>query len=489
MTVNPVPSVAITQLDGTALTFTPATPALTVNGLPVLLLDDLTATWGRVGYLDHHDPQTAKFTVLWPQGFGSNSTTGRVNWDDWMGQPVVMSWTDPVSHTTRTFFRGHVSDVVLRPRDPDAEVPAGRAPRPRGAFVDVVAMGTLADVANRTTATESWPEESGDARMNRLRALTSGVVAGIDYRPYWGGATMAARSVNGASVLDLLRSMYDTAGGDRLGYDPQTNRINYRRRRSIQSPSAAVPAGSNWRARLRNDPALYPGGVHISAHSGGSLPWPMLDARWIEGGRNYARSVTSKVTRIVTHWSESNGTVAASSLLVDLVTEATAGVRAMDLQTELRDSGWAAVCQSDWWGILQGEGRNPAPDPMVYRADLAGGFDTLAAAQLLIGGVEMADETNPDFQGNGNLVFIAGDIHQAMWLSSIYSIIGGEIRYLKGGWRATINTVRAAWESTTGINPRVRVSELRANATKDRFLLKDLAKTITWNDLRSVSSW
>lgn len=486
MTVNPTPTVTITQSDGTTLAFTVAAASRAVQGLPVLLLDDLTASWGRAGYTEHHDAQTAKFSVLWPSGFGRTAAAAaRVNWDDWMGQPVVMSWSVTVAGvtTTRTFFRGRISDVTLRPRDPDRDVPTGRAPRPRGAYVDVVAMGVLADLANRLTGTEAWPDETGDARMNRLRALAGTLVAGISYRTFWAGAPMAARNVDGVGCLDLLRAMYDTAGGDRLGYDPHTNVVAFIRRRSIQSPITASPPGSNWRARLRNDPTLYSGGVHISAHS--VNPYPMLDARWIEGGRQLVRSATSRITRVVTHWTEAG--VAKSSTLVATGSEDVGGVRALDLQTELRDAGWAGTCQSDWFGMVVNEGRNPVPDPMTYRADLAGGFDTVAAAQLLIGGAELTDGT--EFQGNSSLVFIAGDLHQALNLHSIYGVIGGEIRYKDGGWRATINTMRGWWEETGGMHLRIRHSDMYANPTRDRFLIKDLANSITWNDLRTVSTW
>lgn len=486
--INPVPTVSITQADGSTLALSPATPSAIVGGLQVLAVDDLTASWGRSSYTEHHQSQTAKFTVLWPAGFGvSFGTNTGMNWDSWMGQPVTMSWRDPASGTVRGFFRGKVSAAKLRPRDPDRSVPEGRAPRPRGAFVDVVAMGTLTDVANQLTATEAWPEETGTARLARLSALVGSRVAGIDYRSFWAGAPMAARKVDATSCLDLLQAMYDTAGGDRMAYDPHTNRIHFVRRRSVQSPSAVIPTGSNWRARLRNDPALYAGGVHISAHA--VNPWPMLDAKWIEEGRNYQRSDDSRITRAVYHWSETNGTVAKSNYIYDPGAEAAGGIRVADIQTELRDGGWAQTCGSDWFAIFTGEGRNPQPDPMIYRADLAGGFDTLAAAQLMIGGAETTDGT--EFQGNSSLVFVAGSVHQALRLDAVYGVIGGSIRYVDGGWRATLNTMRAFWETTggAGMHYPVKLRELKANSTLDTFRQSAMARSITWNDLRSVSSW
>jgi hypothetical protein len=460
--VNPLPSVTLTRPDGVPMTFT-TTAAQPVAG--IYGLDDISVTWGRQHTVEHQDAQTAKFRLFYADAFPGFL----------VGQPVTMSWTDPVSATTRTFFRGRVTDQVVtaRPRAASGAV--------RGAWVDLTATGQLAELGNRLTGTETWPDESVDARINRLRTIAGTSVAGIDYRAFFATAPVAGRTVDGLDCLSLLQSLYDSLGGDRLVYDPHTNRVGYVRRRAIPAPAGGAFQALN---RLRLDPALYTGGVHISANTAGATRWPMIDARWIEGGDKLSKSLGSAVTRVVKHWTEAG--VAKSSVIIDFTTEAARGVVAADLQTEYRQSDWADGNGSDWWEILTQEGQTFTPNLMTYRADKAGGFDTLALAQLLIGGAESADPSGT--QGGTNMFFLAGSPWSSLGINPAFGVMGGVIRFRHDvGWTAGLYTGRGFWQGTTA--PAITCQDLRANSTRDAFALQDLAHSVSWSDFRNVQSW
>jgi hypothetical protein len=473
VTVNPVPTITLTRnpVDGPTLNFTPANahPESNLYGL-----DDFSVVWGRRHFTEHADAATAKFRLHITNTFGPTM----------IGQPVTMSWTEPVSGTTRTFFRGRVAtqDVTARPRD--------RHGATRGVFIDLTATGQLAELGNRLTATETWPEESWTARMNRIIAVAGSAVAGVDWRSYFAGATTSAKSVDGTDALTLLQAMYDSMGGDRMVYDPHTNRVGFVRRRAVPAPAAGTDAAF---ARLRNDPAQYSGGVHVSANSftNAATRWPMIDAKWVEGGDKVSRALGSRVTRVVKHWTETGG-VAKSSVILDPGQEADRGVVAADIQTEFSTSSFADQCGSDWWEILNQEGATFTPEPMTYRADKAGGFDTLALALVLLSGTELTDKTGGSgtepSQGGANMMWFAGSPWSALGILPCFGVIGGTIRYRQDrGWAVGMNTTRNYWQGNWG--PSLAIKDLRANPARDSFLLKDLAHTVTWADLRNVQSW
>jgi hypothetical protein len=481
VTVNPVPTITVSLTGQPDVVLSPAQPSAVMGSGQVWSVDEFTVPWGRRKFSDHQDPATAQFTVLQTANHDATGSMLPVS-GGWQGARVTMAWSVTVAGvtTTRTFFRGRVTDLDVRPR----------RTKP-GAYIDVAASSKVATLGNVLTPTESWPDESGDARMNRLRALVAPYVGGgAAYRTVWAGAPMAARNVDATSVLDLLRSMYDTAGGDRMVYDPHTDAIGYVRRRSVQADAA----GANYTSRLRTSTAAWSDGlVFISPHVGGSggpgggqVLWPMLDSAYIEAGGDGTLSRQQPPTRVTYRWTEAGA--AKSNYIYEPVGEAVRGVVNVDLSTELRDGAWAATAGSDWFGILNSEGSTfYADDPATYRADRAGGFDTLAAAQLLLSGTELDDGSGA--QGSANMVFLAGSLWQRLGMFAGFGVIGGEIHYSarNGGWRPKFHIARGNWEGA--VAPNIKLRELLTDATKTPFTVRQFARPITWNDLRTVQSW
>jgi hypothetical protein len=129
---------------------------------------------------------------------------------------------------------------------------------------------------------------------------------------------------------------------------------------------------------------------------------------------------------------------------------------------------------------------------MTYRADKAGGFDTLALALVLLSGTELTDKTGGSgtepSQGGANMMWFAGSPWSALGILPCFGVIGGTIRFRQDrGWTVGMNTTRNYWQGTWG--PSLAIKDLRANPARDAFLLKDLAHTVTWADLRNVQSW
>lgn len=476
----PVPAVSLVAY-GVTYTLTAGTAGATV-------LDDLTAPWGRSHLTDHHAPGTAKFS-LWTDGAGP----GPIIWTskNRLGNPVTLSWsvTDPVAGpVTRIFFRGRVSGMEVTP---DTRRIDGRTVH--GARVDFEAASTLAELGNRLTDTAAWPDETGTARMDRIRALVvPSVVASVAYRDFWAGAPMAARNVSSTDALTLLKGMYDTAGGDRMAYDPHANTIFYVRRRKLESTA------TDRYATLRKAAAVDPSGVYVHALNVGTTTpsWPMLNARLLEATADGKLSgdVGTRVTRITYSWTEPVG-VRKTRVLTDTSptgAETTLGVSTATLDTELRNSGYADTAGSDWLDILWWEGAQLTFPPMVYRADRAGGFPSLLLAQLLIGGTELIGGP-ADISGTASLCYLVGTPYpgQALRVVPIGGVMGGTVRYVAGGWRPTIHLARhsmAIWQTSTPMVTRLQAKDLYANATRDRFRASEWGDGVTIQDLYFVGS-
>lgn len=445
MTVNPVPRIV---LDGAEVTTTAGATRSTGQAV----LDGLTATWGRERLIDHHDAQQGSFSV-----YDANYSWGA---RDLIGAPVTFEWTAPGA--TRTFFRGRITDHT---ETPNPTAPNGRR---RGVTHKLAAAGTLSELGARETGKESWPAESGAARMSRIAAAAGGAVAGIAYRDYWDGAPMGPRTVDGTNVLSLLRSMYDSAGGDRLGYDPHSNTIADVARRGNVSTSRT--------AYFASDPAVYPGGVFARAtYAAGETPPPMLDGTLLEGTGAVSRTVESRITRTAASYTDSAGTSATVVQVPDPATETARGVRGLSLSTELGSSSWAALAANDWFAILTREGAARAPAPVTYHADRASGFASLELALILIGGVE---------RGGGHVLYVSATPWPRMGVIPAVCVIGGTVRYEAGGWSPLLHLAPPAYAYST-VPVRMTVPQARAGTARIR--VGDLAPSLTFADCRYLS--
>lgn len=447
MTVNPSPIVA---LAGQALTPTPTDDVSRNTGMG--LAGVLEASWGRAKLTENHEAQIGTFSVY--------DADGAFATRDYRGLDVNFYWDAPGLTGPRQFFRGRVSDEALVPNRPG---PRGHL---RGATLELTCTGRLTELGNRLTGAAVWPAESGAARMARLAALAAPTVATIDYRDYWDAATMAEREVDDADVLSLLYAMFDTAGGDRLNYDPQSNVIGYVSRRRV--------AGATRRAFLAAD-AESGRVIARATHAAGETPPPMIDGNHLEGEGKLLRSVTSWITRVSATYTAAGG-VGGTVTALDAAAEAALGRRALALSTELDDPGAAQTAATEWFAILREEATMRQPEPVTYRADRAGGFPSLEAALVLIGGVE---------RGGGHVLFVSGTPWAQLGVPPCFGLIGGTVRYLNGGWQPTLNLAPVFYPLPAEPAP-IRVGQALAGTAP--VLIGDLAQSLKCSDMRYVSA-
>lgn len=427
----------------------------------VAVLDDLSVTWGRARLTDHHEAQTARFRLL--------AGTGRESWSykDWRNRSVIMQWTDTrVQPDPVVFFRGRVTEVVVTPRRVHPRTGASR-----GAVVEFSCTGRLTELGNRRSGVESWPDESGAARLDRIKAIAGGTVASITMRDYWAGAPFAARNVNGSDALSLLRSLYDTSGGDRMTYNPQTDAVSWTGRR-------LQPATVTRFARWITDPTQ--GYVAPRAVQTGSN-WPMIPLTEVETDGQLTRVTEGGATRVEYSWTEAGA--ARSGIIVDPAYEAQLGVVQLSCATELRQGDWAKITGGDWLDILWREGSTAQPPPMTYRADKVGGFLNTSTALQLIGARELGGVQ----AGEPACWFLAGGPWPSLYFVPVVGIIGGTIRYVDGGWRPTFHSQAVAWMSTADAAP-LRASQCRADSPTGRlFTAADLSPAVTFADCRYIN--
>lgn len=462
--VNPVPQVVFIYTDGTEQVYAADLSA------SVATLDDLAVTWGRTSYTAHHDAQTARFSIVLHDPTYTTFSTF-----DWRGYRVQLrwSWTDPTTGpTTRTFFRGRVAEVAMRPRAPHPATGASR-----GAVFEFSCTGQLTQLGNRKTGTEQWPDESGQARLDRIVALAGTAVAGISMRSYWAGAPFAARRVDKTDALSLLHAQYDTSGGDRMTYDPHTNLVSWVARRAV----AQMVAGARKRVALYADLEHGQGIAPRVVQPG--VKYPMLDSREIESEGELSNSIESRITRVDYSWQEAGAT--ATGTTYDPAAEADRGVTALSLSTELRQQNFAKQAGGDWLDSLWREGSKYRPPPMTYRADRFGGFPSLAHALLLIGATEQVGDGN---QGSASMCYVAGTRWAPLGHAPTFGVIGGTIRYRRGGWLPTFY-LQPTWHDDLTEQRPVRCSELTTldGSTPYRFTWAELSPAVTWADLRHIA--
>lgn len=434
-----------------------------VAGNPwITLIDELTVTWGRTRLTDHHEAQQAKFVLTVPANRADYASF------DWRNRPVRLQWSDPrvSGGTPVVFFRGRITEVVVTPRTPHP-----RTRRHRGSTMTFSCTGKLTELGNRRSGVESWPAESGQARLDRIKAIAGSSVAGITMRAYWAAAQFAPRDVSGTDALSLLRSLYDTCGGDRMTYSPQNDTVQWVGRR-------LQPNTVTRRGMLTTDPTTGWAGPRAS-QAGSS--WPPIPATEVESGGELTRTTEGGATRVEYTWVEAG--VNRSGVIYDPTGEADRGVVQLSVATELAIGDWAKTCGSDWLDTLWREGGMAQPPPLTYRADRVGGFLNYSHAQSLIGGVELGGIT----AGEPAAFWLAGSPWPQLRYVPIVSPIGGVIRYANGGWSPTFYSSAVAYLGPLSETP-LRASRATADsATGKRVAARDLHPAFSWADTRYVT--
>jgi hypothetical protein len=104
--------------------------------------------------------------------------------------------------------------------------------------------------------------------------------------------------------------------------------------------------------------------------------------------------------------------------LVPGTNEATQGVRSIRHESQVCWNNYAQTCASDLASMASREGAGLGHRLLVYRADLAGGFESFDQVSLLLTGAE----TPP-------VVFLARSWFPELGIRPLFAVIGGQIGY------------------------------------------------------------
>jgi hypothetical protein len=419
----------------------------------LMALDGASVTWGRAAPLEQPTPSTATVRLLDPTGSWAART------DPLIGATVRLRWT--WNGEERVYFTGRVAAVeVAAPRR--YRSPVGRALP--GTIVTLSCTSLLVDLANRpgyVTTAGGVGAESLAARRARFVEYTAPQVTGIDTRPAWDLVPLAASyELDPGSLLDTLTAFLVNAGGDRWTYDPHTRRIDWLGRRTVDP--AAV-------ARLAPADAGHPG-VHVTGPTARrapdltAAPALTIPADVVEYDGGVSRDQTTAITRVELKWlsftgydTDTGGSTYAEATYRHIlpVNEATVGVRALGVQTQITDVNAAQNASYDVADLVYREGSGWLLEPMTWDTTKTGGFPTIDHARLLLAGREQV-----------GVYWLAGSWLAAAGIRPLFGVMGGTITYAAGGW---IVEWQPAPTSTSGPAP-------------DGVAWEDLDPSLVWAD-------
>jgi hypothetical protein len=411
--IRPVPVVSLSGAD----------IASGAGGPGPIALDDLSVTWGRGELMDQPTPATAQVSLFLPDRAWA---AGR----ELIGQPLNLAFTavKPGAGPVRqVFFRGRVTSAQLSRRS----VLNTDGSTTDGALLELGASSVLTDLANRVPF-EDWPEETLDARRARIAGWTAGVTSSVTVRTDWNGAhVLPVAAADQTSILDSLTGLFDSCGPDRMSYFPDDQRIYFMARREINTRSHSTQlwwnvtgdgtARDNTGAYIRS--RAVTAGMYANSLAG--LP-QYLDAAAVEYDGKLAKEITSRITRVEISHKDSLSTPTAfaqrvETALVPGTNEAAQGVRSIRHESQVCWNNYAQTCASDLASMASREGAGWATGSVVYRADLAGGFESFDQVSLLLTGAE----TPP-------VVFLARSWFPELGIRPLFAVIGGQIGYAEG---------------------------------------------------------
>jgi hypothetical protein len=414
--IDPVPVVTLSGAD---------IAAGATTGGPVAL-DDLSVTWGRDQIMDQPTPATAGVALFLPD---PTWAAGR----ELIGEPLNLSFTATKPGTgpvRQVFFRGRVTSADLARRS----VSNTDGTTTHGAVLTLGASSLLTDLGNRVPF-EAWPEETMDARRARIAAYTTAVASSVTIRDYWQPAHVGpVAATDQPSVLDSLTGLYESSSPDRMTYLPDDQRVYFVGRREISARTLAqiwwnvagegtARDGKGAYIRARTIPAGLIGANSLAG------PPQYVDAAAADYQGSLVKDITSRITRVEVAHQDSLSTPTAfadrvETALVAGTNEATQGVRAARLDSQICWNNYAQTQASDLASMVGREGAGWATEAITYRADLAGGFESFdQAAALLLTGAE-----------SSSMVFLARSWFPQLGIRPVLGLIGGQIGYT-GGWR------------------------------------------------------
>jgi hypothetical protein len=415
--VDPDP---IVTLSGTDL-------STTADGPGPIALDALSVSWGREAAMDQPGAATATVRLFDPTGVWA---TGR----ELIGQPLLLSWTatypGETSPRRKAFFRGRVTAAKLSRRSVSNTATGGTV---TGTEVELGASSLLTDLANRVPF-EAWPDETLEARRARVATWASGPVASVTVRDYWKPPHVApVAAADQPSVLDSLLGLYDSAGPDRMVYDPDAQTVDWLNRRNYGNTGL----GQLWWKVAGEGTAMEGRGAYATVRTttanadNKATNRHHLDGAFLEAAEGLlSKDISSRVTRVEVAHKDSGAAFAArvETALVAGTDEGSQGVRAIRHDSQVTWNDYALHAAQDLAGMAGAEAAGWSTGSLTYRADLAGGFEYFDQfAEILLSGMEA-----------NSPVFIQRAWFTGLGIRPHMVIVGGTIAY-EGGWRSTID--------------------------------------------------
>lgn len=403
--------------------------ATTAGAVGPVVLDDLSVSWGRDAALDQPAAATASVVLFDPSGVWA---TGR----ELIGAPLLLSWTAPFPGETaprrKVFFRGRITSAQLSRRS------VLNTDRP-GTRIELGASSLLTDLANRVPF-EDWPDETLEARRARIASWAAGPVSAVTVRDFWKTPHVAPiAATDQPSVLASLTALYDSAGPDRMTYNPDTQAVDWLNRRSY----GGTGLGQLFWKIPGEGTAMEGKGAYATTRATGSnadnkaIARHHIDGAFLEADSDglLSKDISSRITRVeVAHKDAAAGFADRVELaLVPDTDEATQGVRSIRHDSQVTWNSFAALASQDLASMAGREGAGWATGSLTYRADRADGFEYFDQfAEILLAGVEA-----------NSPVFIQRAWFTALGIRPHMVVVGGEIAYA-GGWRSTINVQPAS---------------------------------------------
>lgn len=402
--------------------------------------------WGRSDYMDQ--PQAGSMSVTLYDKSGLWSTSKEI-----IGLSISagMRWDAKV----KTIFRGRITDATLT-------VVEGSDPRIFA--LSLSCTDKIGELGQTYISDVKWPAEYYADRAARIMAAGGNkIVAGIGGGL---GQVLEAVEIENASLLELTQRLIEAAG-DRMAYDPETNRIEILGRMTL--------TGQNLiRIQLDSD-NLY--GVGLNPAEG-----PSIGANTLTTNGGLSRSISSGITEVrVIHTRTDIDTARTYSVTSSKLTglsEAKLGRRVLTVETQLYDLIYQnVVSQHEWidWllglyvSICKEEGQQWVHPPVTWDSRYNDGFRSEAEMFTVLRSTEQRIPVH--FQ---NSVYNAVVSHVP-----VYRIIGGTTEFIggpKGGWVSTINP-GPVYVSTKG----TPVTWKTVNTST--------SNTIGWKDLDRISGW
>lgn len=403
-------------------------------------MDGLSMKWGRSTSIDQPNPATCSVDIL-DRGSGPVRVDALVA----LGATLVVEATVTGAAPVIVFY-GRITDLDIQWDDVGGGVCA------------VIAVDLLGDLANRFVGAEPWPQETLQARANRIMTAI-GAAATVTADPRPAALPVSRMDVDRQAAANLLRDLA-TSGTSVLW--------------------VVVPAGTAKPALRIEDPADR-SSMRVLAQDVPSLLWKIRDAA--AGGGDvldacsvlrdpvhWSRAVTDLVTRVTVRWldpSTSPNPTERSVSVVDAESEVAYGARGLSVGTILADQTAASNAAS----VLIA-GHRPSP---AWRAD--GVVWDLAATAVTAQTVELA----VSLLDNSRRIGLPLTISDLPWWAPAGAqagmyVEGGSYKYRDGRWVLSLAGIPA-----TGVGGSLSYGQTDASI---RYV--DIDPTITFLDMIGV---